>query len=60
MATTLREGGYMSCKADPDVWMQPMTKLNGDTYWEFALCYVDDILVISHKPQARSDGLSLL
>lgn len=58
MANTLREGGYSSCKADPDVWMRARTKPNGDKYWEFALCYVDDILVISHAPQEAMDYLS--
>jgi hypothetical protein len=58
MASTLRDGGYVSCKADPDVWLRPMTKPNGDTYWEYALCYVDDILIISHKPQEAMDYLS--
>jgi hypothetical protein len=38
MASTLQEGGYVSCKADPDVWIRPMTKSNDDTYWEYALC----------------------
>jgi hypothetical protein len=58
MASTLRDGGYASCKADPDVWLRPMAKPNGDTYWEYALCYVDDILIISHKPQEAMDYLS--
>jgi hypothetical protein len=58
VASTLREGGYVSCKADPDVWMWPMTKPNGDTHWEYAVCYVDDILIISHKPQEAMDFLS--
>jgi len=35
-----------------------MTKPNGDTYWEYALCYVDDILIISHNPQEAMDYLS--
>ena len=52
-------GGHVSCKANPDdVWLRPMAKLNRDTYWEYALCYVDDILIISHKPQEAMDYLS--
>ncbi|KAI2508430.1 Reverse transcriptase (RNA-dependent DNA polymerase) [Fragilaria crotonensis] len=39
------------CKGDPDVWMRPKVKPNGDKYWEYVLCYVDDILCISHEPQ---------
>ena len=58
MASTLREGGYLSCRADPDVWIWPNTKPEGDTYWEYALCYVNDILIISHDPQKAMDFLS--
>jgi len=32
MAATLREAGFESCRADPDVWMRPQTKPNGDKY----------------------------
>ena len=48
MAGTLREAGYESCKADPDVWIKPKIKPNGEKYWEYVLIYVDDILVMSH------------
>jgi hypothetical protein len=60
MASTLQDGGcYVSCrKANPDVWLRPMAKPNGDTYWEYALCYVDNILIISHKPQEAMNYLS--
>jgi hypothetical protein len=35
-----------------------MAKQNGDTYWEYALCYVNNILIISHKHQEAMDYLS--
>jgi hypothetical protein len=35
-----------------------MAKPNGETYWEYALCYVNIILIISHKPQEAMDYLS--
>jgi hypothetical protein len=44
MANTLRDGGYESYKADPDVWMKPGMKRD-------VLCYVDDILVIDENPK---------
>jgi hypothetical protein len=28
-----------------------------DKYWEYVLCYVDDILCISHDPQVVMDYL---
>ena len=38
--------------------MQKNTKPNGFKYWEYFLCYVDDILVISHEPRKVMDHLS--
>ena len=35
---------------DPDVWYWPALKPNGFEYYEYILCYVDDILCISHDP----------
>jgi hypothetical protein len=51
MANTLRDAGFTSCKADPDVWLRPAVKQNGDLYYEYVLCYVDDILCGSECPQ---------
>jgi hypothetical protein len=51
MANMLRDGGYKSCKADPDVWMKPGTKCDSTKYWSYVLCYVDDILVIDENPK---------
>jgi hypothetical protein len=48
LATILRHSmNFRPCEADPDVWMRVATKENGFAYWEYALCYVDDILFIS-------------
>ena len=44
------ELGYQSTVADPDVWRRPAVKSDGEAYYEYVLCYVDDILVISHDP----------
>ena len=54
MASKLEELGFKSSIADPDVWMRPATKDNGDDYYEYILMYVDDILGIS------TDAKSLL
>jgi hypothetical protein len=40
---------FHPCEADPDVWMRVATKDNGFAYYEYALCYVDDIMFISDK-----------
>jgi Reverse transcriptase (RNA-dependent DNA polymerase) len=46
MAGTLRDLGYLSCKADPDVWMRENVKSSGERYYELVLMYVDDIMCI--------------
>ena len=58
MDATMRAGGFQSCLSDPDVWMKPRVNPNGDKYWEYVLCYVDDILLIFHEPQLTMDMLS--
>ena len=46
----LHELGYMTSIADPDVWMIPEVKQGGFMYYEYVLCYVDDVLCISNDP----------
>jgi hypothetical protein len=58
MAQTLRDGGYTSCKADPDVWMRAKSKPDGFQYWSYVLVYTDDILVVDHEPQVVMDYLA--
>jgi hypothetical protein len=47
LVATLREAGFKACKADADVWMRPAIKADGSKYYEYVLCYIDDILVVS-------------
>jgi hypothetical protein len=58
MAATIREAGFFNCLADPDVWMRPAVKPTGDEYYEYILCYVNDLLVISHDAQAIMTHMS--
>ena len=50
LAEHLHDIGYRSSQADNDVWMRPAINENGFKYWEYVLCYVDDILAISQDP----------
>ena len=50
LAEALYDIGYVPSLADPDVWLRPAIKEDGFKYWEYVLCYVDDILSISEKP----------
>jgi len=47
MAKKLDEIGFVSTQADPDVWLRPAVKPDGDKYYKYVLVYVDDMLVIS-------------
>ena len=42
---------FESCKADPDVWLRPATKLDGTSYYQYVLLYTDDILAIMEEPE---------
>ena len=49
-AKTLNYIGFLSTKAYYDVWYWPAVKPNDFEYYEYILCYVDNILCISHDP----------
>ena len=57
LAKVLYEMNYRASLADPDVWMRPATKPSGERYYEYVLCYVDDVLVISSQPMRSMDGI---
>ena len=42
---------FESCKADPDVWRRPSVKSDGTEYYEYALLYVDDVLMVSENAE---------
>ena len=55
---TLTNLGYVSSKADPDVWMQPQTKADGTQYYAYVLVYVDDVLHLHEDPSLLMNELS--
>ena len=50
LAETIDAMGYKPSYANPDVWLRPAVKPDGSEYYEYILCYVDDVLCISHNP----------
>ena len=42
---------YKSCLADPDLWMRAAKNSNGEDYYEYALLYTDNALVVSKNPK---------
>lgn len=45
--------------ADPDVYRRRAIRTDGVEYWELLCVYVDDILCVSHNPQAIMDVLAM-
>ena len=48
LAEKLHDIGFIPTCADPDVWRRPAVKPDGFEYYEYILCYVDNLLAISH------------
>jgi hypothetical protein len=57
LAQNVEDLGFFSSEADPDVWMRVATKPDGEEYYEYILCYVDDILCISAKAKEVMEQL---
>jgi len=57
LANHLWDMQFRPSRADPDVWMRPAVKPNGFKYYEFVLCYVDDVIAISHQPSVIIDEI---
>jgi len=47
LAEHIEDLNFFPSEADPDVWMRPAQRADGTEYYEYVLCYVDDILCIS-------------
>jgi hypothetical protein len=51
LASFMRQMGYTSCKADPNLWYKAETRPDDNLrYYAYILYYVDDILCIHHDP----------
>ena len=44
--------GFISCLADPDIWIRKAKKNNVSLFWEFVVLYTDDVLVVSENGEA--------
>ena len=49
--SAMKDMGFSSCKADPDVWIRPALKSDGVEYYQHVLIYTDDILAIIEEPE---------
>ena len=59
LAQILQDIGYVSSKANPDVWLRKAVRDDGHKYYEMLFVYVDDIVSACIKI-IKSDKLSTL
>jgi hypothetical protein len=53
LASFMRQMGYTSCKADPNLWYKDETRpADNFRYYAYILCYVDNILCVHHDPMS--------
>ena len=55
---TLHDIGFKQTKADPNVWIRPAVKPDRTKYYEYIMCYVDDILTVSHDAKSILQSLT--
>ena len=57
LVETLHDIGSKPTKADPDIWIRPAVKPDRSEYYEYIMCYVDDILSVSHDVKSILQSL---
>ena len=57
LAQFLYDLNYTPSRADPDVWMRPAVQGGGFKYYEYILCYFDDVLCISQFSLKTIDSI---
>jgi hypothetical protein len=51
LRSCMRHLDFVSCPADPDVWMRAAERSNGTYYYEYILLYTNDALVLSENAE---------
>ncbi len=59
LAEAIDQMGSKSSMACPDVWMRPAIKPDGEPYYEYIICYVDDVLAVSAQGKELLKKLQL-
>jgi hypothetical protein len=57
LGQALRDLGFVSTTADPDVWIRAAVRDDGFEYYKMLLIYVDDILAVLHQPKVLIDAI---
>ena len=59
LAETLDSMGYIPSYSDPDLWLQTAVKLEGFEYYEYIICYINNVLCVSHNPHTLAKLIQL-
>ena len=57
LAGVLHDLSYVPLNAYPDILIRPAVRADGSEYYEMALCYIDDVLVITAELMKTMDGI---
>ena len=57
LAETFHDISLKPTKADPDVWIRPAIKPGRAKYYKYIMCYVNDILSVSHDAKSILQSL---
>ena len=57
MVEKLDDAGLKLTYANPDVWIKPAIKPNGEEYYKYIMCYVDNLIAIAMDPRQILDNL---
>ena len=60
LADSITSLGFVTSRIDPDVWLRANQRSDGHRYYEMLLVYVDDILIVSHKPLLHVQALQCM
>ena len=52
LVETLHDIGFKPMKAYPNVWIRPAVKPDVAQYYEYIMCYINDILSVSHDAKS--------
>ena len=49
LSEMIRAMGFIPSLADPDMWMRKATRDDGTLYYEYLVCYVDELIICSQN-----------
>jgi Reverse transcriptase (RNA-dependent DNA polymerase) len=56
LAIHLREMGFVGNRAGLDFWMNPASKPDGTEYYQYVICYMDDVAAAMENPKEFMDA----